>query len=142
MGLGMQFMIAVVPQVGCGGGGQVTPAAQAPPDPLHQLDSLTFTHWYRGSTQSLSVTHVTGTQVHTDGPGVQVSPVVVTVPSGALVAPPVQSRALGLADQRRRTVGGCAARLRLGRRSRWCSSAAVVGRTSCPHGHGEAGAVM
>ena len=34
--------------------------------------------------------HVTGAQVQTDGPGVQVSPVVVTVPSGATLAPPEQ----------------------------------------------------
>jgi len=43
--LGRQFMVTVVPQVGGGGAGQVTPAAQAPPDPVHQLVSLTFTHW-------------------------------------------------------------------------------------------------
>jgi len=41
----MQFMIAVVPQVGGGGGGQVAPAAQPPLDPEHQLASPTFTHW-------------------------------------------------------------------------------------------------
>jgi hypothetical protein len=40
----MQFMTTVVPQVGGGGAGQVTPGAQVPPDPEHQLDSLTFTH--------------------------------------------------------------------------------------------------
>ena len=43
--LGRQFMVTVVPQVGGVGAGQVSPAAQAPPDPVHQLDSLTFTHW-------------------------------------------------------------------------------------------------
>jgi hypothetical protein len=42
MGLGMQFMTAVLPQVG--GDGQVSPAAQVPPEPEHQPDSLTFTH--------------------------------------------------------------------------------------------------
>jgi hypothetical protein len=45
MGLGMQFMITVVPQVGGVGAGQVSPAAQAPPDPEHQPSSLTSTHW-------------------------------------------------------------------------------------------------
>jgi hypothetical protein len=44
MGLGMQFMTAVLPQVGGSGGGQLSPAAQVPPEPEHQPDSLTFTH--------------------------------------------------------------------------------------------------
>ena len=38
--------------------------------------------------QSVLVAQVTGTQVQTDGPGVQVSGVVVTVPSGATIPPP------------------------------------------------------
>ena len=45
MGLGMQFMTAVLAQVGGSGVGQVSPAAQVPPDPEHQPYSLTFTHW-------------------------------------------------------------------------------------------------
>jgi hypothetical protein len=45
MSLGRQFMTTVVPQVGSGGGGQVPPTAQTTPEAVHQLDSLTFTHW-------------------------------------------------------------------------------------------------
>ena len=45
MGLGMQFMMAVVTQGVCGGGGQIAPAAQAWADPAHEPDSPTFTHW-------------------------------------------------------------------------------------------------
>jgi hypothetical protein len=45
MGLGMQFMTTVVPQVGGGDGGQVSPFAQTAPEPAHQPYSLTFTHW-------------------------------------------------------------------------------------------------
>jgi hypothetical protein len=42
--LGRQFMTTFVPQVGGGGAGHVVPAAQPPEEPVHQLDSLTFTH--------------------------------------------------------------------------------------------------
>jgi hypothetical protein len=46
IGLGMQFMTTVEPQVGGGAVGQVSPFAQvAGAEPLHQPDSLTFTHW-------------------------------------------------------------------------------------------------
>ena len=47
IGLGMQFMTTVVPQVGGSGTGQVTPGAQipVPPEAVQKLDSLTFTHW-------------------------------------------------------------------------------------------------
>jgi hypothetical protein len=44
MGLGMQFMITVLPQVSGSGVGQVPPA-QVPPELLHQPYSLTLTHW-------------------------------------------------------------------------------------------------
>jgi hypothetical protein len=53
------------------------------------VDSLTFTHWYSGSAQSLLVVHVTGSQEQTDVPGVQVHGSAVTVPSGATTPPPV-----------------------------------------------------
>jgi hypothetical protein len=45
MSLGRQFMMACVAQVGGGAGAHVSPLAQTPDDPLHMLDSLTFTHW-------------------------------------------------------------------------------------------------
>jgi Flp pilus assembly protein CpaB len=44
MGLGMQFMTTVVPEV-VSGGGQVVPGAQVPPELEPHPYSATFTHW-------------------------------------------------------------------------------------------------
>jgi hypothetical protein len=89
--LGRHFMIGVLVQVGGSGAGQVKPGWQAEAPPVHDPpDSPTFTHWYRGSEQSLSAAQAAGSQVHTSGPGVQTSGLVVTTPSGPTEPPPEQ----------------------------------------------------